>query len=240
LRAAEPAGTTTEQTTWSGNTHSTGKGLRESVDYRAASPVGQALWTNERFFCEEKPVVCGFHGVCRCPLCRRGWPDVACQCTGLCTGWKESRSAGRPTAIGTTAKGKPSGRIGHFSPRSLARRRRTIGETQGLFLRKTWRLHPAICGCTSEVFHEGRLVSIDGLERQSIDAAAPFSGAGLWLVPVVHEGNQSYSVEEVARVADIVEYLTQPGTRLDRPPRPAAQLGPNFGSNALQSDNRPR
>jgi uncharacterized protein len=31
-------------------------------------------------------------------------------------------------------------------------------------------------------------------------------------VPVVHEGNQSYSAEEVERVAGIVEYLTQPGT----------------------------
>jgi superfamily I DNA and/or RNA helicase len=90
--------------------------------------------------------------------------------------------------------------------------RRTIGETQGLFLRETWRLHPAICGFTSELFYEGRLVSIDGLERQNIEAPAPFSGAGLWFVPVVHEGNQSHSVEEVERVAGIVEYLTQPGT----------------------------
>jgi uncharacterized protein len=30
--------------------------------------------------------------------------------------------------------------------------RRTIDETQGLFLRETWRLHPAICGFTSELF----------------------------------------------------------------------------------------
>jgi uncharacterized protein len=90
--------------------------------------------------------------------------------------------------------------------------RRTIGKTQGLFLTETWRLHPAICSFTSELFYEGRLVSRDGLERQSIDAPAPFSGAGLWFVPVVHEGNQSYSAEEVARLGGIVEYLTQPGT----------------------------
>jgi superfamily I DNA and/or RNA helicase len=32
-------------------------------------------------------------------------------------------------------------------------------------------------------------------------------------VPVVREGNQSYPVEEVERVAGIVEYLTQTGTR---------------------------
>jgi uncharacterized protein len=91
--------------------------------------------------------------------------------------------------------------------------RRTIGKAQGVFLPETWRLHPAICGFTSELFYEGRLASLDGLERQNIDGPAPFSGAGLWFVPVAHEGNQSYSVEEVERVADIVvEFLTQDGT----------------------------
>jgi uncharacterized protein len=90
--------------------------------------------------------------------------------------------------------------------------RPTIGKTQGLFLPETWRLHPAICSFTSELFYEGRLVSLDGLERQNIEAPAPFAGAGLWFVPAVHEGNQSYSAEEVERVAGMVEFLTQPGT----------------------------
>jgi predicted RecB family nuclease len=88
---------------------------------------------------------------------------------------------------------------------------RTIGPTKGLFLAETWRLHPAICGFTSELFYEGRLVPLPGLERQSIEAAVPFSGAGLWFVPVVHEGNQSYSMEEIERVAGIVEFLVQDG-----------------------------
>ena len=90
--------------------------------------------------------------------------------------------------------------------------RTTIGEEQGLFLAETWRLHPAICSFTSELFYEERLVSLGGLDRQNIDAPAPFSGAGLWFVPVVHEGNQSYSMEEIDRVAEITETLTQPGS----------------------------
>jgi len=90
--------------------------------------------------------------------------------------------------------------------------RRTINEEQGLFLAETWRLHPAICRFTSELFYEGRLVSLDGLERQNIQAHAPFSGAGLWFVPVTHEGNQSYSTEEVDRIAAITEILTQTGS----------------------------
>lgn len=90
--------------------------------------------------------------------------------------------------------------------------RPTIDDTQGLFLAETWRLHPEICRFTSELFYEGRLKSFDGLERQQIEGPGPFSGVGLWLVPVRHDGNQSHSMEEVEQVAAIVELLTMPGT----------------------------
>jgi len=90
--------------------------------------------------------------------------------------------------------------------------RRTIGEGQGLFLAETWRLHPAICKFTSELFYEGRLSSMDGLERQEIRAPAPFSTPGLWFAPVVHDGNQNHSDEEIERVCAVVELLTQTGS----------------------------
>jgi predicted RecB family nuclease len=88
----------------------------------------------------------------------------------------------------------------------------TIGEEQGLFLPETWRLHPAICSFTSELFYDGRLLPVNGLDRQNIQGASPFSGAGLWLAPVVHEGNRSYSVEEIERVSAIVDGLIRPGS----------------------------
>jgi hypothetical protein len=88
---------------------------------------------------------------------------------------------------------------------------KTIQHDRGLFLEETWRLHPTICQFTSEMFYEGRLASHDGLERQRIEAAAPFSGAGLWYVPVAHEGNQSYSQEEVDLVSNLVALLTFEG-----------------------------
>ena len=88
---------------------------------------------------------------------------------------------------------------------------KTIQIDRGLFLEETWRLHPTICEFTSEMFYEGRLASREGLERQRIDAAAPFAGAGLWFVSVVHEGNQSYSPEEVDLVSNLVGLLTAHG-----------------------------
>jgi predicted RecB family nuclease len=87
----------------------------------------------------------------------------------------------------------------------------TISEQQGLFLAETWRLHPEICRFTSELFYEGRLAALAGLERQDIQAPAPFAGAGLWFVPVAHDGNQGHSVEEIERVAVIVGILTRNG-----------------------------
>ena len=89
--------------------------------------------------------------------------------------------------------------------------RTTIAETQGLFLAETRRLHPAICRFCSELFYEGRLHSVPGLERQTIQAP-PFSGAHLWFIPVIHHGNQSHSTEEIDRVAVLVETLTREGT----------------------------
>jgi superfamily I DNA and/or RNA helicase len=89
--------------------------------------------------------------------------------------------------------------------------KKTIDGDRGLFLAETWRLHPAICRFTSEMFYEGRLASHAGLEGQRIEAPVPFSGPGLWYSPVAHEGNQSYSVEEIERVAGLIQFLAAPG-----------------------------
>jgi uncharacterized protein len=89
--------------------------------------------------------------------------------------------------------------------------RKTIDPAQGVFLSQTRRLHPELCKFTSEMFYESRLVSHAGLEQQRVDAGDPFSGAGLWLVPVKHSGNQSHSLEEIEVVVSMVEFLTNAG-----------------------------
>jgi predicted RecB family nuclease len=87
----------------------------------------------------------------------------------------------------------------------------TMPEEMGLFLEKTWRLHPSICAYTSKLFYEGKLASKDGLEQQVLTGPTKYAGAGLWVEPVEHEGNQNSSPEEVARVAEIVADLLQEG-----------------------------
>jgi uncharacterized protein len=81
-----------------------------------------------------------------------------------------------------------------------------------LFLGETWRLHPAICDFTSEVFYESRLVPIKGLELQEIKSKGRAKGSGLRFVPVVHQGNQNSSPEEAEVIRQLVADILGSGT----------------------------
>lgn len=85
--------------------------------------------------------------------------------------------------------------------------RATITAEQGVFLTETRRLHPGICGFTSELFYEGRLVSRPENSRQCLNAGDPLGGTGLRFLQVEHTGNQNESPEEVERVGALVDDL---------------------------------
>jgi uncharacterized protein len=84
-------------------------------------------------------------------------------------------------------------------------------EDRGLFLGETWRLNPAVCQFTSELFYEGKLTSLPGLDIQVLGGPTPFAGAGLFYVPVLHEGNQNDCPEEADKILEIVHGLIAPG-----------------------------
>ncbi len=85
--------------------------------------------------------------------------------------------------------------------------RATIPGSAGLLLDRTWRMHPTLCRYTSDVFYDGKLAWVDGLERQEILGEWPFNGAGLRIVEVEHEGNTNASPEEAHHVARLVQNL---------------------------------
>ena len=94
---------------------------------------------------------------------------------------------------------------------------RTIPADKGLFLEETWRLHPAICAYTSELFYDGKLRSKDSLEQQVINESGPISRSGLYFVPVEHKGNQNCSPEEGQTVGKLVgAILADNATWIDR------------------------
>ncbi len=82
----------------------------------------------------------------------------------------------------------------------------TIPPDRGLFLERTFRLHPDICGYILEEFYEGRLRP----DPCTAERTTPL-GTGLRFVPVEHEGNRQESEEEVAVVRGVVEELLAAG-----------------------------
>jgi uncharacterized protein len=91
--------------------------------------------------------------------------------------------------------------------------RLTIPPERGLFLAETWRLHPSVCAFTSELFYENRLRSREDLGRQALHGPAPLEGAGLWLLPVEHDGRRGSAPEEVEATAALIERVLGHGAR---------------------------
>ena len=83
--------------------------------------------------------------------------------------------------------------------------RSTMPSGAGLLLDQTYRMHPDLCRYTSEVFYDGKLHGVEGLEQQEI--LGPLSGSGLRVVEVAHEGNTNASPEEACEVARLAETL---------------------------------
>ena len=88
---------------------------------------------------------------------------------------------------------------------------RTIPDDRGLFLEKTWRMHPAVAAYVSEAFYEDRLTAVDECARQSLDPVGELTGPGIYLVELNHEGNRIEAPEEVAEVSALMKSLTANG-----------------------------
>lgn len=92
--------------------------------------------------------------------------------------------------------------------------RPVIGAQDGLFLDRTWRMHPRLTSFVSDLFYDGALESAAGRDRQVVRAPGPVSGAGVRWVPVPHEGNGVDSLQEATVVAQLVTDLMR-GTWVD-------------------------
>jgi uncharacterized protein len=76
-----------------------------------------------------------------------------------------------------------------------------LPESLGYFLDESWRMHPAVCAPVSELSYEGELhAKVPVTTQRSLEGIDP----GLHVHPVEHHGNSTESVEEAARVVEIV------------------------------------
>lgn len=96
----------------------------------------------------------------------------------------------------------------------------TMPPDRGLFIERTWRLHPDLCRFTSEAFYAGRLTPEPHLAVQRLNVAmTPFTaaaamlldGTGIRHIPVAHTGNRNESREEAEMVASLAASLVESG-----------------------------
>jgi uncharacterized protein len=82
----------------------------------------------------------------------------------------------------------------------------TIPPDRGLFLERTFRLHPDVCRYVSEEFYESRLESTPAAAARSTPL-----GTGLRFLAVPHEGRRQEAPEEVERVRTEIARLVEAG-----------------------------
>lgn len=83
----------------------------------------------------------------------------------------------------------------------------TVPPHRGIFLDRSYRMHPEICAFVSDAMYDGRLLPADETERHAVHSGG-LDGSGLRYLPVEHSGNSSSSREEAQRiVAEIRELL---------------------------------
>ncbi len=89
----------------------------------------------------------------------------------------------------------------------------TIASNRGIFLEKTWRMHPEVCEFISRAVYNGRLTSHPKTKDRVIicdEAADPaLKSSGIVFEPLIHEGCSQDSEEEAVRVKEIYDSLLQ-------------------------------
>ena len=76
----------------------------------------------------------------------------------------------------------------------------TIPEDRGIFLERSYRMHPDVCAFISETVYASRLRSHDSAAQR-----ATSFGTGLRFVPVEHQGNRAASDEEAVKIAALIQ-----------------------------------
>ncbi|MCY0881559.1 MAG: DEAD/DEAH box helicase, partial [Firmicutes bacterium] len=83
----------------------------------------------------------------------------------------------------------------------------TIAAHDGIFLEKSWRMHPLLSRYIGAIAYHHRLSSMPGCALQRLDGTDWLSGAGLRFYPVSHNGRRVTSPEEVHAIVACIHQL---------------------------------
>ena len=105
--------------------------------------------------------------------------------------------------LGQPIQGAHPGRSGESCLEYLMDSRPTIPLTEGVFLPRTWRMHPDVCRFISNAVYEGRLQADGAALRRRLTGGSDTPSTGIRFVPVEHEGCTQSSLEEADRVREL-------------------------------------
>lgn len=111
--------------------------------------------------------------------------------------------------LGQPIQGSHPGESGMSILDYLLEEHATIPTDIGVFLPKTYRMHPNVCKLISEQVYEGKLSSDITAHKHIVQTNGPIitQNSGICFVPVEHEGNTQGSAEEVAQIQVLAKEL---------------------------------
>lgn len=113
--------------------------------------------------------------------------------------------------LGQPIQGVHPGRSGESSLEYLLNGKATIPADQGIFLEKTWRMHPDVCRFISDAVYDGRLEAELNNANQGLvlngDAHPALKPTGIRFLPIQHDACSQKSEGEAALVLELLTNL---------------------------------
>src|SRR3954447_17155019 len=113
---------------------------------------------------------------------------------------------GDPQQLAQPSQAVHPGESGASALEHLLDRHATIPPDRGVFLDRSYRMHPDLTAFVSDLAYEGRLEAADGRERVAVLGEGPLRGSGLRVHPVHHVLT---AADKSQQEADVVARLWQ-------------------------------
>jgi len=131
---------------------------------------------------------------------------------GMCQATDNIVLVGDQMQLGQPIQGIHPGDSGQSLLEYLLQDKAVVPDHLGVFLDRTWRLHPKICSFISGGVYEGQLHANPSTENRVVRRPDGSDGsilpeAGMVFAPVRHHGNTQSSEEEVERIVQITNGL---------------------------------
>ncbi len=122
---------------------------------------------------------------------------------------------GDPSQLAQVSQGRQPLHVGDSVLQHLLGENKTVPEDRGIFLDRTYRMQPEICGFISQAMYDDRLEPAESAKEHHVMAQGQRL-AGLYFVALPHEGNRSSSPQEADEIVRQIVMLREHGSVTDR------------------------